>query len=434
MVVVGFAVAIGVGTLLLLLPMARKDGSDVDWIDSVFTATSAITVTGLVTEDPGTTWTWFGQVVVLVLIQIGGLGMITTGTLLMMLVSRRLGLRTRLAAQREKPGLMLGDVKRILGFALASTVIVELVMSFLLTLTFLIRYDYPIQKAAWYGLFHSVSAFNNAGFALFPDGLIGFQDDPFVLGIIMVSIVIGGLGLPVYLDIRRYGWRRPRRWSLHSKMTVVTTAVLLLFGAVFFTIFEWSNGGTHVATTPGSGVLNGIFASVTSRTAGFNAMDYGQATEETIVLTCLLMIIGGGSASTAGGIKVTTFIILFFVLLAEARGSKDVNVGDRRLPSTVIRTALAITVSYSALLGFGIMFLLAFSDVPLTDVVFETFSATATAGLSTGITPTLGTPELVVLMLLMFTGRLGAITLASAFALRRKPDPYRYPEGSPIIG
>ena len=173
---------------------------------------------------------------------------------------------------------------------------------------------------------------------------------------------------------------------------------------------------------------------MTARTAGFNAMDYGAATEETLLLTCFLMLIGGGSASTAGGIKVTTFVVLLLVVWAEARGSYDVNMGDRRLRPATLRTALAITVSYAFLVGFGVMFLLAFSDESLTDVTFEAVSAIATTGLSTGITPDLNTPDLIVLMVLMFVGRLGAITLASAFALRRSPRNYRLPEGSPIIG
>ena len=237
------------GSLLLLLPFAHSPDADVRPIDSMFTATSAVTVTGLVTLDPGTTWTPFGQVVILVLIQIGGLGMVTTGTLMMLLVSRRLGLATRLAATAETPGVSLGDVRRILWFALMFTMRVELVGAAVLTCIFALRYGYDWREAAWYGLFHMVSAFNNAGFALFPDGLIGFQGDPLFLLTIMAAIVIGGLGLPVYLDIQRHGWLKPRHWSIHSKLTIGTTVVLLVVGAVFLTIFEWSNPGTNLSGT-----------------------------------------------------------------------------------------------------------------------------------------------------------------------------------------
>ena len=434
MVAVGFAAAIGIGTLLLMLPMARESGANPRLIDTAFTATSAVTVTGLVTVDPGTTWSAFGEAVILGLIQIGGLGMVTSGTLLMLIVSRRLGLSTRLATQAETPGLSLGDVRDVLMFALRFVLTVELVLGALLSAVFAIRYDEALPRALWLGVFHSVSAFNNAGFSLFPDSLIGFQHDPFVLGVIMIAIVLGGLGLPVYIDINRHGWRQPRRWSVHSRLTVATTLVLLLLGTVLFTAFEWSNPSTHAGSSLGNGVLNGAFASVTARTAGFNAIDYGAATEETVVLTCFLMIIGGGSASTAGGIKVTTFIVLMLVVWAEARGYRDVNVGDRRLPSRTLRTALAITCSYAFLVGFGVLYLLVFSTHTFLEVAFEAVSAIATTGLSTGITPSLERPDLIMLMFLMFVGRLGAITLASAFALRRRTETYRLPDGSPIIG
>lgn len=429
-VVIGFALAIAVGTLLLLLPWSREPGVSVDFIDTAFTAVSAVTVTGLATVDTGTTWSPFGQAVLLGLIQLGGLGMVTSGTLMMMLVSRRLGLTTRLAAQQEMPGFSLGDLRDILRFALLVTFVLEAVLSLLLMLVFLLRYGYGPGDAAWYGFFTTVSGFNNAGFALFPDSLMSFQSDPFVLLIVAAAIILGGLGLPVFLDLRSYGMQHPSRWSVHTRLTVITTIGLLLLGTVGFTIFESGIPGT----TPATELLNGFFSSVTARTAGFNSIDYGAASEETLLLTNFLMIIGGGSASTAGGIKVTTFVILLLVVRAEARGHRDVNIGDRRMPSRAIRSALAITVSYAFLISAGVMALLATSDFPLSDVLFETISAIATVGLSTGITGSLRPADLVVLMVLMFVGRLGTLTLASAFALSRKDLPYRLPEGQPIIG
>ena len=432
-VVLGFASAIAVGWFLLMLPAAASPGvKQAQWDDALFTATSAVTVTGLVVVDTGTHWSAFGQVVILLLIQLGGLGMVTAGTGLLIVTSRRLRLRTRLLAQAETSGLSLGDVRRVLRFALAFSFSIEAVLMVLLTATFAIRYGYGIGEAAWYGLFHTVSAFNNAGFALFPDSLIGFQDDPFVLGIIMVAIILGGLGLPVYLDVRRNGWR-PRRWSIHSKLTIGTTVALLVIGAVAISWFEWTNPGTHAATSTEASVLNGMFGSVTARTAGFNTFDYGQSTEETLLVTQILMFIGGGSASTAGGIKVTTFIVLMLVVWAEARGG-DVVAGDRRIPNGAIRQALGVAVSYVFLGTAGVMLLLALSDEPLRDVLFEAISAISTVGLSTGITGELRDPALFVLMVLMFAGRLGAMTLASAFALRARPAEYRLPKGSPVIG
>jgi potassium uptake TrkH family protein len=429
LIVIAFAAAIGVGTLLLALPWSHEPGARPRLLDCLFTSVSAITVTGLATVDTSTTWSAFGEGVVLVLIQLGGLGMIASATLMMLLINRRLDITTRMAAMEELPGSTLGGVRVRLWFLLRLTFTIEATMTVLLTLVFLLRYNYGFGQSLWYGLFHTVSAFNNAGFALFSDGLIGFASDPFILGSIALAIILGGLGLPVFLDLHREP-RRISRWSVHTKLTLATTALLLVLGTVGFLLFE----DPAVGSPTGSGLLNSAFASVTARTAGFNSIDYGAVSEESILLTCFLMIIGGGSASTAGGIKVTTFIILILVVIAEARGSRDVNVGDRRMSHRAIRTALAVTVSYAFLIAFGVMSLLATSDDSLSSVLFETVSAVATVGLSTGITPDLGTPALVVLMLLMFAGRLGALTLASAFALRRTDAPYRLPEGQPFIG
>lgn len=430
LVVVGFALAVAVGTGLLLLPWSHERGVQVPFIDAAFTAVSAVTVTGLATMDTGTTWSGFGEVVILALIQLGGLGMVTSGTLIMLLTTRRLGLTTRLAAQQEIPNLSLGNVGSILRFAIALTLIIEAVLSALLTLLFWVRYDFDFGSAAWNGVFTTVSAFNNAGFALFPDSLIGFQTDPLVLLTVAAAIILGGLGLPVYLDFRTYGLANRRRWSMHTRLTLTTSAVLLVLGTIALGFFD----SGIVGTNPGTELLNGFFSSVTARTAGFNAIDYGAVSEETLLTTSLLMIIGGGSASTAGGIKVTTFVILILVVVAEARGQRDVNIGDRRMPARAIRTALAVTVSYIFLIAAGVMVLLATSNYPLSDVLFETVSAIATVGLSTGITGSLNNLDLVVLMVLMFVGRLGALTLASAFTLRRHDARYRLPEGQPIIG
>lgn len=429
-VVVGFAMAIAIGTGLLLLPWSHESGVRVGFIDTVFTAVSAVTVTGLATVDTGSSWSAFGEVVILGLIQLGGLGMVTSGTMIMLLVSRRLGLTTRLAAQQELPGFSLGDLRDILRFALLVTFVVEAVLSVLLSAVFLFRYDYGLGDAAWNGVFTTVSAFNNAGFALFPDSLMSFNSDPLVLLIVAAAIILGGLGLPVYLDFRSYGLTRPSRWSVHTRYTLGTTLSLLLIGTIAFTLFEFGVSDR----SPGVHLLNGLFSSVTARTAGFNSIDYGAATEETLLLTNFLMIIGGGSASTAGGIKVTTFVILLLVVAAEARGHRDVNIGDRRMPNRAIRTALAVTVSYAFLVAAGLMALLATSDLQFSDLLFETISAIATVGLSTGITSSIPPHGLIVLMVLMFVGRLGALTLATAFALSRRDLPYRLPEGQPIIG
>jgi trk system potassium uptake protein TrkH len=440
-----FLAAILAGWGLLSLPMAQRGaGSPIPMVDTLFTATSAVTVTGLATVDTGTAWTAFGQAVILALIQLGGLGMATSGTLLLLVMSRRLGLSTRLLAQAETPGLSLGDVRRVAWFVVRFTVVAEAALTLVLAAVFHYRYDYGPAKSAWYGLFHTVSAFNNAGFALFSDNLISFRSDPFVLVPIMVAIVVGGLGFIVFRDIleRRtdiYGrkrWKRPAQWSLHSRLTVAGTVVLLAVGAVLMTIYEFHNPATMAGRPAGDQLLSGVFASVTSRTAGFNIIDYGVAREETLLTTSLLMIIGGGSASTAGGLKVSTVLVLLLVIRAEARGDRDVQAFGRRVNHKTIRTAISVAAMYFFLVGAGVLLLVSLSPVTLRDGLFETVSAIATVGLSTGITPNLPVPALVVLIFLMFVGRIGAMTLASAFALRRPADTqhFRYPEGTPIIG
>jgi Trk-type K+ transport system membrane component len=370
--------------------------------------------------------------------------MATSGTLLLLVMSRRLGLSTRLLAQAETPGLSLGDVRRVLWFVVRFTVVAEVLLALVLSTVLLLRYDESIGRAVWYGVFHTVSAFNNAGFALYPDSLIGFADDPFVLVPIMVAIVVGGLGFIVFRDVferleDQYGqrrWKRPGEWSLHSRLTIVGTVVLLVLGAVLFTLFERSNPGTMAGSPTGQHVLDGVFGSVTARTAGFNTLDYGAAREETLVTTSLLMIIGGGSASTAGGIKVSTLLILLLVIRAEARGDRDVQAFGRRVGAKTVRTAIAVAGSYFFLVSVGLLAIMTLSNVPLRDGLFETVSAIATVGLSTGITADLPAPALLVLVALMFTGRIGAMTLATAFSLRRRGEPqrFRYPEGTPIIG
>ena len=432
-VVIAFAVLIAIGTGVLMLPMMTPGEGNATFMQAFFTATSAVTVTGLATVDTATEWSGWGQAVILALIQIGGLGMIVTGTLLVLLIGRRVGLRSRVLAQAETPGLSLGQVRRMVLFIVLVSVAVELVGAALLTLRWAIAYGQAWPDAAWNGLFHSVSAFNNAGFSTYSDNLIGFQNDPVILGVIMVLIIAGGLGFPVWYQLRGR-WTRPKDWSLHARLTVSTTLGLIVMGAVLLSWFEWTHQGTLGEVGPGSTMLNGLFASVTSRTAGFNSFNYGDATEETLLVTTILMFIGGGSASTAGGIKVTTFVVLVLMVVAEARGDRDVNSGDRRIPEKTQRSAVAIATAYALLAVVGLMILTAITPFALEDLLFESVSALATVGLSTGITPDMPIGGQVVLIALLFIGRLGAMTLATAFALRASRLSYRLPEGRPIVG
>ena len=427
-----FAAAGAIGTVLLMLPTSRAGEGGAPFVTALFTATSAVCVTGLTVVDTAAYWTVPGQAIILALIQVGGFGIMTLASLIALFLSRRMGLRTRLTAAAETKSVGLGDVRRVLRGVFLITVAVESAIAVVLTLRFRAEYDDTWGTAAWHGLFHAVSAFNNAGFALFSDNLMGFLGDGFVLMPISVAIIIGGLGFPVLMELLRT--RQPRTWSLHTRLTLLMTVVLLVGGTAFITLAEWGNPGTLGPFDPLGKLLGGWFHAVQPRTAGFNAWDYGVATDETLLGTIMLMFIGGGSAGTAGGLKVTTFIVLFFVIVAEVRGDDDVIAFDRRIEHRVIRQAITVALLGVAAVIGGTMVLTELTDLPFRDVLFETTSAFATVGLSTGITPKIGDPGQFVLVALMFLGRLGPITLVSALALRERNRRYRYPEGAPLIG
>ena len=430
--VTAFLTADLIGTLLLMLPVSRAGEGSAPFVTALFTATSAVCVTGLTVVDTATYWSHTGQAVILGLIQVGGFGIMTLASLVALFLSRRMGLRTRLTAAAETRSLGPGDVRRVLRGVFIITVVVEVGVAAMLTARFRATYDDAWPTALWHGVFHAVSSFNNAGFALFSDNLMGFLTDAFILMPISVAIVIGGLGFPVLMELARN--RRPRTWSLHTRLTLAMTAVLLLGGAAFITLTEWTNEGTVGTLAPVERLLGGWFHAVQPRTAGFNAWDYGAVTDETLLATIMLMFVGGGSAGTAGGLKVTTFIVLFFVIVAEVRGDDDVIAFDRRIDDRVVRQATTVALLGVAAVMGGTMLLTELTDLPFRDVLFETTSAFATVGLSTGITPQVSGPGQLVLVVLMFLGRLGPITLVSALALRERNRRYRYPEGAPLIG
>ncbi|HEU4515462.1 MAG TPA: potassium transporter TrkG [Nocardioidaceae bacterium] len=432
-VVSAFATAVVVGTLLLMLPVSRAGEGHAPFTAALFTATSAVCVTGLVVVDTPSYWSGFGEAVILGLIQIGGFGIMTLASLLGLLVSRRMGLRTRLNAAAETKSLGIGDVRTVLFGVFKVTVLFESTTAALLTGRFLVGYDEPLGRAVYHGVFHSVSAFNNAGFALYSDSLIGFVGDPWICLPIAVAVIFGGLGFPVLFELRRH-LRSPRQWSLHTKLTVTVSGALLALATIFVTATEWTNPGTLGSLDPPGRLLAGFFQAVMPRTAGFNSLDYGQMHDGTLLGTIILMFIGGGSASTAGGIKVTTFIILLFVIYAEVRGEESVNAFDRRVGSRVQRQALTVALLAVAAVVGATLAIMELSGFALSDVLFEVTSAFATVGLSTGVTADLPGSAHLILVLMMFLGRLGPITLASAIALRDRRRLYQLPEGRPIVG
>ena len=432
-VVVGFGSAVLVGTLLLMLPASRAGEGAAPVLVAFFTSTSAVCVTGLVVVDTPTYWSGFGEVVILTLIQVGGFGIMTLASLLGLLVSRKMGLRSRLTAAAETKAVGLGDVRDVVVGVVKVSLLFEVLTALALTGRFLFGYDEPLGRAAYLGVFHAVSAFNNAGFALYTDSLIGFVEDPWICLPIASAVIFGGLGFPVLFELRRQ-LRKPTGWSLHTKLTLSVTGALLAVGTVFVTASEWTNRATLGALdTPGK-LLAGFFQAVMPRTAGFNSLDYGQMNEGTLLGTNLLMFIGGGSAGTAGGIKVTTFILLFFVIYAEVRGEPTVEAFDRRIGHRVQRQALTVALLSLGAVVAATLVLLQMTAFTTSQVLFEVVSAFATVGLSTGITADFPPAGQLLLAGLMFLGRLGPITLVSALALRERPHLYQLPEGRPIIG
>lgn len=442
-VATAFAVAIAVCTALLLLPASHAAGQGTPLRVALFTATSAVCVTGLAVTDTATHWSPFGQAVILVGIQVGGVGIMTLASLLGLLVQRRLGLRSRLLAQAENPTVRLGDARRVVRGVLTLSLGIEAAVTVVLTARFALGHGEGFGTALWHGGFTAVSAFNNAGFALQPGGLVDFVGDWWVCLPVCAAIVLGALGFPVLVELaatgrqgrhRRDWGSSVRRWSLHTKLTLTVSGILLLAGTALVTTFEWRNPGTLGPLPWPDKLLAGLFQGVQPRTAGFNTVDYGAMRPETWLVTDVLMFIGGGSASTAGGIKVTTFAVLVLAMAAEARGGTDVQAFRRRIPDQVVRVSVGVALLATAWVGAGTLVLMELTGLSLDRAVFEAVSAFATVGLSTGVTGRLPASADAVLVVLMFVGRVGTVTAASALLLRDSRQRYSFPEERPIVG
>ena len=428
-----FLAVIVVGAGLLMLPISRTgSGTDV-LMPALFTSVSAVCVTGLITVDTATFWTPFGQGVILGLVQAGGFGIMTLATLLALLVRKSIGLRGQLVVQSETHTLNLGDVRAVLFRVARIMLFFEATTAAVLTARFWIAYDRNPATALWHGTFHAVSAFNNAGFSLFSDNLIGLAEDPWIIVPICAAIIAGGLGFPVIIQLFRGGFK-VRNWNVHLRLTVYGTLLLLVAGIALFGAFEWNRSETLGPLTLTGKLLGSLAGGVFPRTAGFNSIDYGAAAPETLMVTNILMFIGGGSAGTAGGIKITTFLLLGFAIWNEVRGRDEVTVAHRSISASSQRQALSVALLGVAAVVAGTLALLLLTDYSLEKVLFESISAFATVGMSTGITYDLPPAAEWVLMALMFTGRIGTVAVASALALSSHPRLYRLPEERPIIG
>ena len=430
---VSFAAMIGIGTSLLMLPQATVSGRKTTILDALFTATSAVCVTGLAVVDTATHWTGFGKAIILFLIQVGGLGIVTVVSIGIMLVADRIGLsHTRvLAADLHTDGY--GSVSKLVRNIVLTTLAFEALFAVVLSARFFIAYDYGFSTAAIHGVFHSISAWNNAGFALYTDSFVGFANDWFLSIALCLAVILGGIGFPVLrtFAIHKLNWRM---WPMHSKLMVSATAVLLALGTMMFLVFEWSNPRTLGAIPESARLHSAFFHSVQTRTAGFNSVDVAALNEESLLVSTILMFIGGGSASTAGGIKVTTFALLAFVIWAEIRGDRDVNMFGRRISEDSQRQALTVALVGVGVLAASTLTLMTLGDTSLTAAAFEAVSALSTVGLSTGVTTDEGSPTRIVLVVLMFVGRLGPVVLAAAIVLRSRPNMFRFPSERPLIG
>ena len=427
-----FAGLVGIFTVLLSLPAATETGHRAPFADALFTATSAVSVTGLVTVDTATYWSGFGEVVILLAIQVGGLGVLTLASLLGLAVSRRLGLRQRLLVAAETKTLRLGEVASLLRVIVMMSLAFEAAIAAFLVPRFALRGE-GIAASLWHGVFYAVSAFNNAGFVSRPEGLSDAVGDAWLTLPIAVGVFVGSLGFPVLVVLFQSSWP-PSKWDLHSRLTVVATGILLVIAVVAIGGLEWTNRDTLGRLNLGDRVVATVFTAVMPRSGGFSVLDVGEMRTTTWLVTDALMFVGGGSASTAGGVRVTTLAVLFLAVVAEARGDSDVEVFDRRIPSAAIRIAVTVLLTGATVVLIGALAVLAVSALPLDAVLFEVISAFGTSGLSTGITPELPDSGKYILSALMFVGRTGTMTLAAALALRERRRLFRVPEERPIVG
>ncbi|WP_028279493.1 potassium transporter TrkG [Arthrobacter sp. H5] len=420
-------------TALLSLPFATRDGSGAPLHDALFTAVSAVCVVGLTVVSTATYWSFFGQLIILIGIFVGGLGTLTLASLLALMVSKRLGVRGKLLAQSAlNNASRLGEVGTLLRIVITTSVVVEIVLALMLIPRFMVLGE-PFWQAVWHGVFYSISAFNNAGFTPHSDGLVPYETDLWILTPIMLGVFIGSLGFPVILVLLQYR-HHVRKWSLHTKLTINVSLILLVAGAFMWAVLEWANSRTIGDMSVSDKIIHALFASVMTRSGGFNLVDQGQMDTTTMLLTDALMFAGGGSASTAGGIKVTTLAIMFLAILAEGRGDSDVRVYGRTIPPGAMRVAISVIFMGATLVLVGSGLILWITGEELNRVVFEVISAFATCGLSTNLSAELPPEGKYVLSILMFAGRMGTITLASALALRQRSTLYHYPEERPIIG
>ena len=432
-IAVTFAAIILLGTGLLLLPAASRSGESCGFLPALFTATSATCVTGLTFFDTHTQWSGFGQIVILCLIEIGGLGFMSAASVVVFMLRRKIGLRQRMLMAQALSVNDMQSVVMLQKWVLLGSLSIQLTGAAVLFFRFLPQYGVG-QAAAW-GVFHSVSAFCNAGFDILGTGesISLFQSDPVVCITLMALIVVGGLGFFVWEEVVRL--RRFRKFSVDTKLVLLTSACLFIIGGVLILLMEWNNPKTLGAMDTGDKILNGLFQSVTLRTAGFASFDQAGLTDGGKAVSIVLMLIGGSSGSTAGGVKTVTFVVLLLFLASRLRGKNTVNVFKRSIQSEKVMDAMTIVMTMVILAVAGAVAICTTSDVSFTDSLFESVSALATVGLTAGVTGNLSVLAQIVIILFMYFGRVGILTLSLGFLMGNQAEErFRYAHTNLLIG
>ncbi len=430
--VIGYFIVIFSGTILLMLPLATTAEGGMSFTNALFTATSATCVTGLIVVNTSTAFTVFGQLVIMLLIQIGGIGIMTMSSMIALIIGRKIGLKERLLIKDDLDHLQISGMVRLVQYVLAFTFVIEGAAALILFIRLIWNYDF--WRALYLAVFHSISAFNNAGFDLFGNSLEGFTGDIVVNFVVMSLIVLGGIGFAVLAELYNFKSKHMKKFTLQTKIVLLFTILLIIVGFFSVLLLEYNNNATIGNLPFGQKLLASLFLSVTPRTAGFNTVPTGQLYSSTLFLIIVLMFIGASPGSTGGGIKTTTFGVLLMTVWNLIKGKKDIDVFKRRLDRDIALKAIVTTFLALALVIIVTMVLSTTEGVPFLPVLFETVSAFGTVGLSTGITSTLSEVGKILIIFTMFVGRVGPLTLALALAERKQKGIYHYPKENVMVG
>ncbi|MEG0295121.1 MAG: TrkH family potassium uptake protein [Clostridium sp.] len=430
---IGFVILIFTGGTILSLPISSANGEYTPFLDALFTATSASCVTGLVTLDTGTHWNLFGQVVIMMLIEIGGLGFMSFATFISVLLGRRITLKNRLVVQESMNAFNIQGLVKMVKYVMGFTFAIQGFGALLLS-TQLVP-EFGIGKGMFYSVFHSVSTFCNAGFDLFGNfsSLTGYSDNSIILLTISALIAIGGLGFTVLLEI--YNFKSVKKLSLHTKAVLLITTILIVGGTLAILILEFNNPETLGPMGVKDKIVNSVISSISPRTAGVNSISIPDMTTASLFLTIILMFIGGSPGSTAGGLKTTTFGIIICTLISVIRGREDVELFKRRFPKSLVYKAVSLLLLGSGLVLTVTMILtITEPGEDFISLLYEATSAFGTVGLTTGVTQRLSSIGKIIIIVTMYLGRVGPLTVALAFASRNKRSKFKYPEGKILIG